>query len=230
MDNSSIPFPDRRACLHYVAKCYESSKTRCDKPFFQQTVAIADRVDALLTDHFMLVVGVILPPQRMIIDSAYCGGLLHAILLTDPYACFESVVDLSNLETARLVGLITPDCRLPRPQRHRELAGRLYDAPLEAQVIKFAELSIQGNEIKTAFKYLGRKDAKQLHRDWLMENIETLSALRKLRDNESFESGWAKLYTELGQLVKICDNHVRREKIRANVAQNHANRRKSPAA
>jgi hypothetical protein len=222
MQAGPIPFPDRARCLEFVLECYEGHETRCNKPLYEQAVAIANHADGLLTDYYMDTIGMVLPPYKYLIDSAYCGGLLHVFLQVEPYACFETIVDLTNLDTARLVSTITRDCRLPGPQRHRDLLGRLYDAPLEVQVVKFAEVSTQVSEVQEEFKRLRRADAKQRHRTWLVEKQETIAALQKVRAAETMHSNWSQIHEGLGQLLRNCDSSSSREKIRANIAKNNA--------
>lgn len=231
MNNSPIPFPSRAVCLDFARTHYASAETRCGNSLVTQALAIADRIDTLLTDHFFYALGIILPMQKLVIDSAYCSGLLHAALRIVPYSTFEQLVDIANLETANYVGAVTEDCRLPRPQRHRDLLGRLYEAPLPAQVVKLAELHVQVAELVALFndKRVKRAEAKVVHRSWLIESQEVLGALQRVRSDESFLVECLRLNNTMGQLVKLCDSLSQREKILANIAAKQNGRHPSPA-
>jgi hypothetical protein len=61
---------------------------------------------------------------------------------------FENIAEISTVQVAAMVALITRDFRLVETKRDMEFRGRLSQSPIGAQIVVVAEVLCAGNEIK----------------------------------------------------------------------------------
>ncbi len=114
--------------------------------------------------------------RRYLRQACTAAGYLHETLLQG--STFEDVVEVVDEGVARIVSAVTPDIRLPFPERMEFLANRVGLAESCAQLVKLADLAhecqlrIQGVEVDQAAA-----------KDWLTEASLTLASLHKINDS-----------------------------------------------
>jgi len=59
--------------------------------------------------------------------------------------------------------------------------------------------------------------------------MEVMAALRKVSEEEFFQTRWQRFYVELGTLVKKCDHTTQHERLKANVKANRERSRRQGA-
>lgn len=110
-------------------------------------------------------------------QACTAAGYLHETLLQG--SSFEDIVEVVDEGVARLVSAVTPDIRLPFPERVEFLANRVGLAEASAQLVKLADLA---HECQVRIEAVEADQAAA--KDWLSEAATTLSSLHKINDSK----------------------------------------------
>lgn len=116
--------------------------------------------------------------HRRYIEKVCCiSGYMHEVLLMGK--TFEDVVRISDVSVARIISAVTPDVRLPIPERIVLYTNRVGLADAPSQIVKMADLIQEAIEYKnTAFEKFSDS-----HKQWLAEARTLAKSLHKLVDS-----------------------------------------------
>lgn len=147
----------------------------------------ADRAHQYAWDHFGSTHVYVPPLTKVLIDTIYCAAML-ADAQKYRGLLYEDVVQLVNLECGSLVAQVNFDIRMPNPNRMRDHSGQLYQASVQAQIVKLAELTIGLEELLEWFKLLQTDEPPFTEAElnehatvWLLEAETYGDALHRLR-------------------------------------------------
>jgi (p)ppGpp synthase/HD superfamily hydrolase len=137
------------------------------------------------------------------------AGLLHEAI--ESGGQFEEVCDVSDETSARMVSMLTPDRRMPRPKRLKLYINQVGLAGEAVQLVKLADLQHECFQMLTVpNRSLKDKVLLQVE-EWREEAIELLAAMSKIQESIYLAPQVAILKANLTKLGQKCRNRkVRR--------------------
>lgn len=176
---------DRRETRRFMIACH-GRKCVDGSPYSRHSVAVAELAEPWGTRHFRRN-QLVMPLDQIMIDNMWHAAILHDTI-KDGNATWDDILDVTNLEVARLVAILTHDSRLSRTRRLQEYTNCLLHADYPAKIIKLADLSC---DLQDALKLLRDwpERAKMFLKEWPDEALECVVAINKLAQKR-FEAEW----------------------------------------
>jgi hypothetical protein len=111
--------------------------------------------------------------RRYLRQACQSAGYLHETLLQG--STFEDLVTVVDESVAKLVSAVTPDVRLPHPERVQIFSNRIGLSEAAAQIVKLADLFHE-----CCYRLEQVEVDQQAAKDFLTESSVTLSSLHKV--------------------------------------------------
>ena len=189
---SNIEYPNLSVVREFARTRYGDFCRRDGKTLYADyATAFADRAHQYAWDHFGSTHVYVPPLVKVTIDTIYCAAMLaDAQRLRG--LLYEEVVQLVNLECGSIVSQVNCDIRMANPNRMRDHSGKLYQAPVQVQLVKLAELTVGLEELLGFFKLVSAATEKkpapfteaeliEYANVWLLEADTYVQALHRLR-------------------------------------------------
>lgn len=114
--------------------------------------------------------------RKYVRQACQAAGYAHETLAQG--TTFEELTGVVDEAVARLVSAVTPDVRLPHPERVFALSNRVGLAEAGAQLVKFADLV---SESQIQVEQVDSNPAGA--RDWVAEALAVLGCLKRITDS-----------------------------------------------
>lgn len=140
--------------------------------------------------------------QRYYKTCCKLAGLLHEAM--EWGGVFEQIVEVADETVAGMVADLTPDRRIPRPKRRRLYFNQIGLARPPAQLVKFADLQHEANQLLSIQAKSLKPTTIETIRFWVDDAHEVIPLLDKLKGCYALNAPLAKLKVQLDELSDRC--------------------------
>jgi hypothetical protein len=201
--------------LAFAAQCYVDKKTNTGVEMFPFCKQVARRSEQIAIKLYNdLRPDYITDNLKDNITAIVHCAVLHDVLNVSACA-FENVAEVTNVQIAAMVAMLSRDFRLVETKRDMEFRGRLSQSPLTAQIVAVARIicaaqstvSLLDNEgmpaVTRAKKILGQMDGDLL----------AIHAAGKYYVLRLYTHAARGLLTDISQKIKACRQKAKMEKM-----------------
>ena len=137
-------------------------------------------------------------PQRYRISVCRVAGYAHQLM--ESGCSFEDVVQIADEAVARIVAAVTPDVRYPEPRRMELFANQVGLAPVDAQLVKFADIGhqLQAPGIAACVAAFDALTAA----NWFNYHDRLLLSLHHVRGHDKLKTVWSRFRSDLRALME----------------------------
>ena len=150
---------DRKSTYHRVVALFRGRTTTDGQPTWRHCLHVAELASQFASST--RVQGKQLGPGSR--ELLWHAGMLHHVLL-ETCLDFDELVEISNMDVARLVQWLTPDKRIPRPNRVRTWCATLRQSPPDVQLVVLGDCISQAEELLLSLEIVAESSWSSIRR------------------------------------------------------------------